>query len=121
MIRGAIICESLLPGSALDEPGLHVTRLSRYDVTPVADYQPTTWTLLEFEAPETADEPLAEALAGALAAPGWYANWNSDTHATVIFPGRVFRYARGDAAGREAAQAHGRRARVPEPQLDWAD
>lgn len=121
MIRGAIICESLLSGTALDQPELHVMRLSRYDVTGAADYQPSTWTLLEFEAPETADGPLAEALAAALAAPGWYANWNSDSHATVVFPGLVFRYVHGDAAGREAAQTHGRLAGVPEPQLDWAD
>jgi hypothetical protein len=31
----------------------------------------------------------------------------------------VFRYPRGDAAGRARAQAYGRQAGVPEAQLDW--
>jgi len=32
---------------------------------------------------------LAE-LADSLLSPGWYANWNSDTEATVVFHGRPF-------------------------------
>jgi len=32
---------------------------------------------------------------------------------------RIFRYRRGDAAGRAAAQAHGRRLALPAPQLGW--
>jgi hypothetical protein len=35
------------------------------------------------------------------------------------FRDKVFRYPRGDPAGRAAAQAHGRAVGVPEPQLDW--
>ena len=53
--------------------------------------------------------------------PSHYANWNSDTEATVVFPGKIFRYPRGDQAGREQALAHGRSVGVPEPQLDWTD
>jgi hypothetical protein len=47
--------------------------------------------------------------------------WNSDIEGTVVFPGKVFRYPRGDQAGREEAKAHGRSVGVPEPQLDWTD
>jgi hypothetical protein len=36
-------------------------------------------------------------------------------------PGKVFRYPRGDQAGRAEAEAHGRSVNVPEPQLDWTD
>ena len=39
----------------------------------------------------------------------------------MVFPGRVFRYRRGDVAARQAAQEHGRRCGVPESQLDWTD
>jgi hypothetical protein len=39
----------------------------------------------------------------------------------VIYPGKVFRYERGDSAGRAEAQAHGRTMGVPEPQLDWSE
>lgn len=38
---------------------------------------------------------LASERADRLPSPGWYANWNSDTEATVVFPGQVFRYPRG--------------------------
>jgi hypothetical protein len=53
--------------------------------------------------------------------PSWYANWSSDTEATIVFPGRIFRYSRGDQAGREEAPASGRQSGVPEHQLDWTD
>jgi hypothetical protein len=65
--------------------------------------------------------PQTSELAGSLLSPGWYANWNSDTEATVVFPGKIFRYPHGDQAGREEAKAHGRSVGVPEPQLDWTD
>jgi hypothetical protein len=36
-----------------------------------------------------------------------------------VFPGRVFRYPRGDQASRAQAQAYGRQLAIPEPHLDW--
>lgn len=74
--------------------------------------------LLSLEQAENADA-LASDLADCLLSPGRYVNWNSDAAATVAFPGKVFRYPHGDAAGRQEAQQHGRRCGVPEPQLDW--
>jgi hypothetical protein len=46
-------------------------------------------------------------------------NFESPTESFVIFPDRIFRYPRGDAAGRAEAQAYGRQLAIPEPQLDW--
>jgi len=120
-IQGTILAESLRPGTVLPDHGLRVIRLSRYEVPGAAEYQAPVWTAIEFEAPEEHAAALAEDLAASLLSPGWYANWNSATEATVVFPGRVFRYRRGDAAARQAAQEHGRRCGVPEPQLDWTD
>ena len=37
----------------------------------------------------------------------------------IVFPGRIFRYPRGDEAARAQAQAYGRQLAIPEPQLDW--
>ena len=37
----------------------------------------------------------------------------------VVFPGRIFRYPRGDRAGRAEAEAYGRQLAIPETQLDW--
>ena len=120
-IRGAIICESLAPGTSLDVDGFRIRSWSRYDVGDVPEYQPRLWTLIEFEGPAEASGPLAEQLSKSLLEPGWYANWNSPDEATVVFRDRIFRYKRGDAAGRAEAAEHGRKLGVPEPQLDWDD
>jgi hypothetical protein len=121
VIRGAILAESLKPGTGFDGHGMRITRCARYEVAGVADYQPPVWTLIEFEAPASISDALASELAASLLSPGWYANWNSHSEATVVFPGKVFRYPRGDQGGRAEAQAHGRSVGVPEPQLDWTD
>jgi hypothetical protein len=52
---------------------------------------------------------------------GWYANFSTSDEVFVIYGGRVFRYARGDAEGRANAQQYGRTCGVPEPQLDWSE
>lgn len=121
VIRGAILAESLKPGTGFDGRGMRIIRCSRYEITGAADYQPPVWTLIEFEAAAGISDALASELADSLLSPGWYANWNSDTEATVVLPGKVFCYPRGDQTGREEAQAHGRSVGVPEPQLDWTD
>jgi len=100
---------------------MRIVRCSRFAVAGAADYHPTVWTLIEFEAPASSGDGLASELADRLLSPGWYANWNSDTEATVVFPGKIFRYPHGDQAGREEAEAHGRSVGVPESQLDWTD
>lgn len=121
VIRGVILAESLKPGTGFGGHGMRVVRCSRYEVRNAADCQPPVWTAIEFEAPEDNAATLAEELAGCLLSPGWYANWNSGTEATIVFPGKIFRYKRGDQAARQAAQEHGRACGVPDPQLDWTD
>ena len=46
-------------------------------------------------------------------------NFQSPGESFIVFPGRIFRYPRGDASGRADAQAYGRRLAIPDPQLDW--
>jgi hypothetical protein len=121
VIRGTLLAESLRPGTGFDGRGMRVIRCSRYEVSGTAEYQPPVWTAIEFEAPAQNADALASDLADSLLNPGWYVNWNSDTEATIVFPGKVFRYPRGDAAARQKAQEHGRRCGVPEPQLDWTE
>jgi hypothetical protein len=109
------------PGTGFHGHGMRIIRCARFEVTGGADCQPPIWTLIEFEAPASSSDALASELADSLLSPGWYANWNSDTEATVVFPSKIFRYPRGDQAGREEALAHGRSVGVPERQLDWTD
>ena len=61
-----------------------------------------------------------KALASCLRAEGgWYADLRVGDERVIVFAGRVYRYARGDAAVSAEARAHGRSMGVPEHQLDW--
>jgi hypothetical protein len=119
MFEGTLIAESLRTGATLDGLRLTVHRIARYAPEGLAENQPGTWTSVDFEVADGDAGALAELLAGVLDEPGWYANFQSAEVAFVVFRGRVFRYPRGDAAGRASAQEHGRALGVPEAQLDW--
>ena len=119
MIDGTLITESLRVGTTLDDLRLTVRKISRYQAAGTTHDQPGVWTVLEFEAAEECAAELAQAFADALAEPGWYVNFQSPSESFIVFPGRIFRYPRGDASGRAAAQAYGRRLAIPGPQLDW--
>lgn len=119
MIEGTLIAESLRVGSSLEDLELTVRKISRYRAQVTTPDQAEIWTVLEFEAEEGAAGELAAAFAGALDEPGWYVNFQSPAESFVMFPGRIFRYPRGDTAGRAEAKAYGRQLGVPEPQLDW--
>lgn len=120
MIEGTLIMESLRTGTSLENLTLTVHKISRYQARGTTPAQPDIWTTLEFEADEAQAADLAQAFAGTLDdGPGWYVNFQSPTEAFVVYPGRVFRYPRGDAARRAEAQAYGRGLAIPEPQLDW--
>jgi hypothetical protein len=119
MLEGTLIAESLCVGTALEDLKLTVRKISRYRAAGTTTGQPEIWTTLDFEAEEAQAEDLARAFANVLDQPGWYVNFESPAENFVVFPGRIFRYPRGDAAGRATAQAHGRQLGIPEPQLAW--
>lgn len=119
MIQGTLIAESLRVGTVLDSLKLTVRRISRYRAGGTTPDQPEIWTSLDFEAEEAQAEELAQAFSDVLDQPGWYVNFESPAENFVVFPDRIFRYPRGDAAGRAMAQMHGRQLAIPAPQLDW--
>jgi hypothetical protein len=119
MIEGTLIMESLRVGTSLEDLRLAVRKISRYRARGTTADQPDIWTVLDFEADEAEAAGLAQAFADALGDGPWYVNFQSPAESFVMFPGRIFRYPRGDAAGRAEAQAYGRRLAIPEPQLDW--
>jgi len=118
---GVLILESLKVGVELTEVPLVVRKISRYDVSSATAEQASVWSVLDFEVDDDQAEALAEMLSGALDQPGWYADFHNLEEIFVVFPGRVFRYARGDAAARAEAQAFGRGLAIPEVQLDWTE
>jgi hypothetical protein len=73
--------------------------------------QPEVWSLLEFQ--------VERVLSRVLDSPGWYADFHDEHEIFVVFPGRVFRYRRGDDAARAEAQEFGRGLAIPAAQLDW--
>ena len=119
MLEGTLIAESLRVGTTLADLNLIVRKISRYRAGGATPDQPDIWTALDFEADNRDARELAEAFAGVLDQPGWYVNFQSPAESFIVFPGKIFRYPRGDAAGRATAQAHGRRLGIPDPQLDW--
>jgi hypothetical protein len=119
MIQGTLIAESLRVGADLANLELTIRKISRYRAKGSTQDQPDIWTVFEFEADEAGAESLAHEFAAALDEPGWYVNFESIKESFVVFPGRAFRYPRGDKAGRAEAQAHARRLAIPEWQLDW--
>jgi hypothetical protein len=120
MMDGTLILESLRVGTSLEDLNLTVRKISRYQVTGATPEQPGIWAVLEFEADEAEADALARAFAEVLDdEPVWYVNFQSPAESFIVFPGRIFRYPRGEEAGRAQAQAYGRQHGIPEPQLDW--
>jgi glycosyltransferase involved in cell wall biosynthesis len=119
LLQGTLIAESLRIGTTLDAVPLVVRKIARHEPTDVTSDQPTRWTNIEFEVEDADAEALADALSEILDEPGWYADFRSQADTFVIYHGRIFRYPRGEAAGRAEAKEHGRRLGVPEEQLDW--
>lgn len=119
MINGVFIAESLRVGVCLDDLPLTIRRIQRCRPDGTTAEQPDLWTLLDFTADEGETDRIASLFAGVLDPFGWYADFRTDDETVVVFPGKVFRYPRGDADGRAAAVAYGRTLRIPDGQLDW--
>jgi hypothetical protein len=100
---------------------MRITRWSRYEIGEPAEWQPKVWTLIEFEADPDDSDALALRLSKDLDEPGWYANLYSKDEAVVVFPEKIFRYKRGDARKRKAAEKYALACGVPQTQLDWDD
>lgn len=120
MLQGALIMESLREDARLDDLDLRIRELYRFRPASATPPQSELWSVIEFQAPDDAGGRLAEAFSAVLLKPrGWYVDFRSEAETFVVFADQVFRYPRGDAAGRAAAVEYGRAAGVPESQLDW--
>jgi hypothetical protein len=121
-IHGTLIAESLRLDAPLHGVPLTLTKVLRAGPLAVAETQPTTWTFLEFTAADADAEILAASLSEVLdPVGGWYCDFRTQAETFVVFAGHVFRYPRGDAAGRTLAAEHARRVGVPENQVDWPE
>lgn len=125
MVKGTIILESLRENATLTGFRLVVRELgrgrSRLSPQQVAAGLPSIWSAIEFELEDARGGELAQVLAGLLDPIGWYVNFSSETETFVIYPGRVFRYPRGDPHARSEARAFGQVLGIPDHQLDWTE
>ena len=117
---GALLGESLRPDAVLDGIPLTVTKIYRAALGLAEAGQPKPWTIIEFELPADHAAALADTLSRLLRREGgWYCDFRSADEVFVVFSGKIFRYPRGDRAGRAAAEEYARSAGVPEAQIDW--
>jgi hypothetical protein len=126
MVSGTIIAESIRHRASLEAVPLTVRQIRRGGPERLSAEQeaagiPLRWTLIEFEIADDDAPELAGALADVLDDTGWYVDFRSADETFVVFAGRVFRYPRGDNAGRAEAEAHGRARGVPEAQPNWPE
>jgi hypothetical protein len=121
-VSGALIAESLKIGASLEGVPLMIDKIARAEVGDVQAGQPLTWTFIEFHLDLDHVEALIESLSAALDdRGGWYCDFHSPDETFVVFAGTVFRYPRGDAAGRARASEHARNVGVPAAQIDWPE
>ena len=120
-VTGTLVAESLRDDAVVADVTLRVGAVVRVAAGDPTAGQPLVWTLLELEADDGDLDVLVARLAAAVRPGPWYCDLRTDTETVVVFADRVFRYARGDAAGRAAAEAHARSSGVPRGQIDWPD
>ena len=122
MLSGTLLAESIRVGAEFRIDGFVVTRIVRKDFPDEPPGMPTTWTFIEFQAEDNRAGELARKLADVLAAEGgWYADFGVGDDHVVVFAGKVFRYRKGDEAGRAEATRYGLSVGCPADQLDWTE
>ena len=119
MATGVLITESLRIGAELSDAQLSVSRIRKVAVSQAAPEQPSVWTLIDFSIPDSIADRLAGLLVEALEPGPWYVDFHTDSESFIVFPGKAFRYLRGDERGRKAAVNHGVKLNIPAAQLDW--
>jgi hypothetical protein len=118
VLAGLLLRESLADLRVLDR--LRITNTETWHVTNAAEFQPNLWTAISFEVDDADAEGVIEELNRALK-PQWYIDTRWGEWVVVIFSQRVFKYQRGDQAGKTEAQTYAQNSGLPPSQVDWGD
>lgn len=118
MLQGLLLNESLINEQVLKL--VRIVHTETWNAQSPADYQPALWTAISFEADPDQADSLVEKLSHALK-PRWFINASDDSHVYVIFPGKVFKYSKGDRSARQSAYQYGLSIDIPARQLDWSE
>lgn len=119
MLNGLLLKESLQDLEILDR--LQVTKVETWNIQNPDPNQPLVWTAVHFEAEDSQADALAADLSRSLKPEGWFIDAHTEAWVYVIFPGRVFKYAKGNAEMRSQAVQHGLTLGIPQRQLDWGE
>ncbi len=118
----------LITGIALEESlntvpnNIKVNKKEKWDVKNTTKNQPSSWTALHYYGKESQAEEIAQKFSNQLKSGQWYTNFTtSKGEVFVIFPGKIFTYAKGDPKGRKKAIAYGKSINIPKGQLDWKE
>ena len=118
MFKGLLLLESLKDEGVLDL--VRVARTEVWHVENAVDWQPKQWTAVSFEGESRQADEVAEAMSRSIK-PKWYANFSAEAHVYVVFAGRVFKYAKGDAQARAEVRSYAVSVGVPESQIDYGE
>lgn len=118
---GVIIEESLADKAVLSQVKIVSTK-----VEPITDKHKTPWlqqwTLHTVEIPSDQAQAVAELLSHSLETShtAWYADFKTETHHYIIFPGKVFFIDRTKKVEYDAATAHGISLGIPDYQVNFS-
>ncbi len=118
-LHGVLLKESLADDGPLDLVDVVSVTMSKHQNT--VSSQPNWWTEVHFEADAERADEIAKRFSAALKPVGWYLHYWTDSDVFVVFPGRVFKYAKGGGSTTEEAVAYGISVGVPKHQLDWEE
>lgn len=119
--QGVIIEESLRDKSVLHDVEIVSTKVeevTKKHKTPWVEQ----WTLHTVEIPESSAKGVAEKLSHAIddTRGSWYADFKTDTHHYVIYPGKVFYIDRSKKGEYDEASQYGVSLGIPEYQVDFS-
>jgi len=118
VIRAYIICESIRPGTSLEDLDAKLVKVERDTVRNAVSNQPKTWSIVTFETrlePDLLAAKFSEILDDDPNV--WYTHFRAGEELFVVFPHRIFRYMAGDRTQRARAQEYAKSIGVP--QIDW--
>ena len=118
-LRGILLKESLADDSPLDLVDVVSVTMSKHPNT--VPSQPKWWTEVHFEADAERAGELAKSFSAALRPAGWYLHYWTDSDVFIVFPRKIFKYAKGRESRADEAIAYGLSIGVPKHQLDWEE
>ncbi len=117
--KGTVIEESLANKKVLDR-----LKITHTNIEPVVASHDTPelskWTLHNIELESNQIDEVAKQLSRAIK-PKWYAHFYNSDCFVVIFPEKVFSFARKDAKARQEVEEYGISWGIPAHQMDFAE